>query len=144
MGRRIRVLGVPASHEPGTNRGNAAAGLSANGDLIALISGWSGRAPAPNPTPILFHDRSDPLFDRFRNRDKMHPLDALICRSSDGGRTWSREGEIPTPEGVSWDSPRIIVTYHPRDPGVYPASVQIADGTVVTAYYSAYAEAHHR
>lgn len=32
--------GTPTNHEPGTNRMNVAAGLSASGDLIVIVSGW--------------------------------------------------------------------------------------------------------
>jgi len=75
-GRFWRRCGVPAPHEPGTNRMNVAAGLARNGDLVVIASGWGGEA--------------------FRG----HVLPAWVCRSADGGRTWERGGEFPRPEGA--------------------------------------------
>ena len=65
--------GVPAPHEPETNRMNVAAGLARNGDLIVISSGWGGEG--------------------FRG----HTLPPWICRSSDEGRTWRRTGTLSPP-----------------------------------------------
>lgn len=51
--------------------------------------------------------------------------------SSDGGQTWGLPQVL-----VNLGADRV-------DCG-YPASVQLADGTIVTAYYAASAESHHR
>ena len=37
--------------------------------------------------------------------------------------------------GATWSDPNILVQYAPFDGG-YPSSVQLSDGTIVTAYYS--------
>ena len=38
--------GTPTRHQPGCNRMNVGAGTSADGDLIVLASGWTGRGEA--------------------------------------------------------------------------------------------------
>jgi hypothetical protein len=60
--------GTPTQHEPQTIRMNHAAGLAKNGDLLVLCSGWT---------------------DVRRN---------WVCRSSDGGRTWTQHKEFVAPE----------------------------------------------
>ncbi len=61
-------------HEPDTIRMNHAAGLAANGDLIVLTSGWSGRWPAGvKPT---------------RGRFRYEVLGPWLSRSPDNGRSW--------------------------------------------------------
>ncbi len=75
-GKTWRLRGVAAKHAPRTNRMNAAAGLAANGDLIVLASGWS--------------DVASPGHKRFANGPfRAEILDPWICRSPDGGKTWS-------------------------------------------------------
>jgi hypothetical protein len=76
-------LGVAAPHEPRTARANVASGVAHNGDLIVLCSGW-GYAPG-------FRDRRLPPW---------------VCRSGDGGRTWSvdkSKAAITFPEGATYD-----------------------------------------
>lgn len=73
-GRLWRRRGTPALHEPATNRMNVAAGLAGNGDLVVLASGWSNRPPTPEDGAW------------FGNAEV---LPAWVCRSADGGRTWS-------------------------------------------------------
>ena len=72
-GRTWRLRGTAASHEPGTNRGSCAAGLSATGDLIVFASGHTKRPP--------------------RGQRASHEgavlLSPWVCRSTDGGRTWT-------------------------------------------------------
>jgi photosystem II stability/assembly factor-like uncharacterized protein len=58
---------VPRDH-PGAARGNVAAGLASNGDLVVIASGWS------DPT----------------GEGRGTILAPLISRSQDGGRTWNR------------------------------------------------------
>ena len=85
-GRSWRLRGTAAPHEPGTNRMNIAAGLAANGDLVVLASGWSDRRP-----------KSDGL---AAWNSEAHCLPVWVCRSSDGGRTWSHTETLMPPEGV--------------------------------------------
>jgi len=79
-GRSWKFRGTPGMHEPGTNRMNVAAGQAANGDLLVLCSGWSGRAPLGDPSPVTSGDI----------------LDARVCRSADGGKTWQVTEDFPT------------------------------------------------
>ena len=61
--------GTPAPRDtPKTARGNVAAGLANNGDLIVVASGWSD--------PTAKNSRGDILLP-------------YVSRSSDGGRTWT-------------------------------------------------------
>lgn len=82
-GRTWTLRGIPAPHEPGTNRMNVAAGLAHDGSLIVLASGWSRRLPAG--------EYSDP--------HQGESLSPWVCRSSDGGRTWERSELVEVPEG---------------------------------------------
>ena len=86
------MRGTVATHEPETTRGNVAAGLAHNGDLVVLVSGW-GYAP------------------KYR-KCRLSPW---VCRSSDGGRTWSEdksETAIVFPEGRSReDVKRMLVPF---------------------------------
>ena len=75
-GRFWERVGVPAPHEPKTNRMNVAAGLARNGDLVVVASGWGG--------------------ENFRE----HVLGAWVCRSSDGGRTWEHADGFPAAPGM--------------------------------------------
>lgn len=75
--------GMPTQHEPNTIRMNHAAGLAKNGDLIVLCSGWTNEQQPGRPKQPPFRDAT---------------LRSWICRSSDGGRTWTRNTEFPTPE----------------------------------------------
>jgi hypothetical protein len=86
-GRIWHLRGTPAPHEPGTNRMNVAAGLAANGDLVVIASGWSHRPPKGQG--CAGHD------------PPAHPLLPSVCRSRDGGRTWSRKETLLPPEGGS-------------------------------------------
>ena len=88
-GRTWRWRGTPAFHEPGTNRMNVAAGLNAAGDLVVLASGWSHRPR--RGAGIATHTHEPPA----------HPLAPWVCRSSDGGHTWAREGSVEVPKGES-------------------------------------------
>ena len=67
-GRTWSKRGTPAPRDtPRVARGNVAAGLATNGDLIVISSGWS------DPT----------------GETRGTILPPLVSRSSDGGRTWS-------------------------------------------------------
>jgi BNR repeat-like domain len=75
--------GNPAPHAPKTIRMNHAAGLAGNGDLIVLCSGWTDEKQPQRPKQKPFRD------DILRT---------WVCRSSDGGRTWSQIREFPARE----------------------------------------------
>ncbi|MCA1808816.1 MAG: glycoside hydrolase [Lentisphaerae bacterium] len=72
--------GVPAPHEPKTNRMNVAAGQAANGDLVVLASGWSDKSVRDKAKAAPFRSEVLPTW---------------ICRSKDGGATWALDGELP-------------------------------------------------
>jgi hypothetical protein len=77
-GRIWKLRGVPAPHEPGTNRMNVAAGTANDGSLIVLASGWGG--------------------ENFRGKI----LKPWVNRSTDGGKTWQRSEAIKLPAGVDY------------------------------------------
>jgi hypothetical protein len=79
-GERWEKRGNPAPHDPNTVRMNHAAGLAKNGDLIVLCSGWTNDKQPRRPKQAAFRD------DILR---------AWVCRSSDGGKTWSQTKEFP-------------------------------------------------
>lgn len=78
-GRTWALRGTPAAHDPGTNRMNVAAGLAANGDLLVIASGWSHRPP---PGQTAGHGPPAQV------------LAPWVCRSADGGRSWSIDKTI--------------------------------------------------
>ena len=81
-GRFWEKRGVAAPNEPKTIRMNVAAGLAGNGDLIVLSSGWSDIQQPNQPKKRPFRDAKLPV---------------AVCRSSDGGRTWTRTLNFPPP-----------------------------------------------
>ncbi len=109
-GRLWRLRGTPAPHEPGTNRMNVAAGLAANGDLVVLASGWNHRPRQGEGAAG--HD------------GEARPLLPWVCRSTDGGRTWTRAETLLPPEKKS---ARIIP---------FGDVVQLKDGTLGVCIYS--------
>lgn len=86
-GQLWRLRGTPAPHDPGTNRMNVAAGLSANGELIVIASGWPDR-PRKGEGPANFNEDARPLLP-------------WVCRSTDGGRTWTHAETLPPPADKS-------------------------------------------
>lgn len=68
-----------SQHEPGTNRMNCAVGLAANGDLLAVVSGWNDRQPVG-------------VYTAFDNAVTLRPW---VYRSADGGHTWRKTGDMP-------------------------------------------------
>src|SRR5690606_2679182 len=63
------LRGTPGPRDPeGSARGNVAAGVAGNGDLVVLVSGWSGP---------------------FDGDSRGHVLPVWISRSTDGGTTWT-------------------------------------------------------
>ena len=79
-GKTWRFRGRPAQHEPTTNRMNCSAGIASNGDLLVLCSGWADRSPKGQ-----------------LSRPHRRVLRAWVCRSPDGGRTWSVSRGFPPP-----------------------------------------------
>jgi hypothetical protein len=77
-GRIWKLRGVPAPHEPGTNRMNVAAGTANDGALVVLASGWGGQ--------------------NFRGKI----LKPWANRSTDGGKTWKRSEAITLPSGLDY------------------------------------------
>lgn len=75
--------GIPAPNEPETNRMNVAAGLAKNGDLLVLCSGWTNVKQPQRPKQAAFRDDI---------------LSTWVCRSSDGGKSWSQIKEFPAPD----------------------------------------------
>ena len=75
--------GVPAPNEPETNRMNHAAGLAKNGDLLVLCSGWTNVKQPQRPKQPDFRDDI---------------LSTWVCRSTDGGKTWTQIKEFPAPD----------------------------------------------
>ena len=72
--------GRPAPNEPDTVRMNVAAGLAGNGDLLVLCSGWTNKEQPERPKQSAFRDGI---------------LDVWVCRSGDGGRSWTQRSEFP-------------------------------------------------
>jgi hypothetical protein len=104
--------GTPAPHEPSTNRMNVAAGLARDGSLVVLASGWSNR-----PKPGTFRGHRIP--------DQADILPIWVCRSRDGGRTWTRS-DRPVPPPAKGPT-RIIP---------FGDIVQLADGALGVCIYS--------
>jgi len=75
--------GTPAPHEPNTIRMNHAAGLANNGDLVVLCSGWTNVKQPERPKQPPFRDAV---------------LSSWVCRSTDGGRSWTQAKHFPAPE----------------------------------------------
>ena len=71
---------------------------------------------------------SDPKFSNELNRNDI-PRHVFLARSEDSGRTWKFLASLVTAVSLG-------------DCG-YPSTVQLADGTLVSAYYSSKASHHH-
>ncbi|WP_414660304.1 sialidase family protein [Horticoccus sp. 23ND18S-11] len=75
--------GHPAPNDPRTVRMNVAAGLARNGDLLVLCSGWTDVKQPDRPKQGVFRDAVLPIW---------------VCRSADGGRTWTQHKQFPDGE----------------------------------------------
>ena len=121
-GRTWSLRGTPAPHESGTCRMNVAAGLAANGDLVVLASGWSGRPPKGRTAGFAPPARRLPPW---------------VCRSADGGRTWSVDqspSAVRLPDGMDRED-RDSLLFKPfgdiaRLPGALGAAFYHDGGTV--------------
>ena len=81
-GKIWSFLSVMSPHAPGTNQISAAVGLTHSGSLVALAMGMTN-VPAPGKKSF--------------DADKIGWLPPKICRSDDGGKTWTRtEMKLPT------------------------------------------------
>ena len=111
-GKTWSFLSVAAPHAPGTNHMIYAAGLTHGGALVVLAGGWGnvpsrgGEPPVPNKKRFLLTPR--------------------ICRSEDGGRTWTRtemkvppQMEDPIPYGNIIELPggRLAISCYSHGPG---------------------------
>ena len=81
-GRTWARRGVPAPHEPRTNRMNVAAGLGQDGALIVVASGWDCRPPSG---------------EQPAGHAQANVLRPWVCRSQDGARSWSRDESVELP-----------------------------------------------
>lgn len=68
--------GRPAPPDPQTVRMNVGVGLAQNGDLLVICSGWSDVKHPDRPKQPVFRDST---------------LEAWVCRSKDGGYTWTQQ-----------------------------------------------------
>jgi Neuraminidase (sialidase) len=82
-GEKWELRGRPAPNDPHTNRMNVAVGLAGNGDLLVLCSGWTDVKQPSRPKQGVFRD------DILRT---------WVCRSTDGGKTWSQLKEFVAPD----------------------------------------------
>ena len=103
-GRSWSLRGVPAPHEPATNRMNVAAGLAHDGSLLVLASGWSKRNPVGEYTSP--HDGV--------------VLPMWTCRSHDGGRTWNRSATFPSLRGTASSDDAPESSIHGADEPLIP------------------------
>ena len=81
-GHTWTLRGVPAPHEPTTARMNVAAGLARDGSMIVIASGWSRRNPVGD----------------YTSPHEGKVLDNWVCRSTDGGASWSHEETLTKPD----------------------------------------------
>ena len=84
-GRLWERRSVAAPGEPPGNRMNVAAGRDAAGVCFVIASGW---------TPVLEPGDSG---EEFANQQRT-VLPALVCRSEDGGHTWTRAEGVALPD----------------------------------------------
>jgi hypothetical protein len=82
-----QLAGTPTKHEPKTTRMNHAVGLAKNGDVVVLCSGWTDVQQPNKPKQAAFRDAI---------------LRTIVCRSTDGARTWTRSEAFPAAAGPEW------------------------------------------
>lgn len=100
--------GVPAPHEPGTNRMNVSAGLAHDGSLVVIASGLGNKPP--------------PGRERPPDKAARDGLPLWVCRSHDNGKSWEREETVALPDGKPWVTPFGDIERSP-------------DGTLATSVY---------
>jgi hypothetical protein len=109
-GRSWKFHGRPGPHEPRTNRMNCAVGQAFNRDLVVLVSGWDNREPIGQPTPA--------------TRGRI--LKPWVCRSSDGGKSWTHATAFPDPANTTAGDQFVP----------FGDIQQAADGTLVASVYT--------
>lgn len=77
-GKLWKLAGVAAPHEPGTKRLNVAAGIAHDGSLVVLSAGVTMEKRADRWLPV------------------------WVCRSSDGGKSWTRSSKVAMPAGADY------------------------------------------
>lgn len=85
-GRTWQLCGVPAPHEPTTNRMNEATGLARDGSVIVLSSGWSRRNKVGD----------------YASPHEGEVLPVWVCRSSDAGATWTHDESCARPDDMDF------------------------------------------
>jgi hypothetical protein len=114
-GTRWEQRGRPAPNDPRTVRMNVAAGLVGGRTLMVICSGWTDEKQPERPKQARFRDAI---------------LPSWVCRSDDGGRTWTQQKSF-VPAQPGWTE------YIPFGP-----IVTGADGALhVTAYAGEYVDA---
>jgi Neuraminidase (sialidase) len=109
-GKTWEYRGTPSPHEKDAIRMNHAFGVAQDGSLIVLCSGWGGKG-----------------FREFT-------LPVMVSRSSDGGRTWDRNGLVQKGPGV----PDLIPFGSIVRVGGNLLAVSLYDGTSSKQYNRAY------
>ncbi len=120
-GASWQLRGTPAPHEPTTNRMNVAAGTNAKGELIVLAAGWSHRPPPPPKGTPRRHDPPAVI------------LPIWVCRSTDGGRTWTRTEGVELPSKSRLAAQGIVLSDH-----LFPFGdiIRLADGKLGVCLYA--------
>ena len=122
------------------NRWLAAVRTLKNGDLQLIVSEDEGKT----------WNIPDNMSNGGLTRRSEHP--GHLLRLKDGrilltyGIRWGVHGvgaRISKDEGRTWSAPMVVIYYGGRDGG-YPSSVELEDGTIVTAYYCDANENHPR
>ncbi len=88
-GKLWSFVSIPVAHEPGTCRGDLAAGLTHDNAFVVLCAGRKFAAP-----------RGQRL-DRPLTPEEQGDQEPMVCRSEDGCQTWSRTLSVTPPPGVS-------------------------------------------
>lgn len=119
-GRTWQRRGAVTQHEPGTARFDLGAGLARDGALVCLVSGAQPKLPPPPPgteQPVTYTlprparfpgtvgQMVVPMPERISSSPGAEILAPWVCRSVDGGRTWSRSTAITLPQGRSFVVP---------------------------------------
>jgi len=85
-GRSWQKLALLHPHTPGTNHGlNHSAGFSPDGTFIVITNGRSNRPPP----------------GQIRSAKESEILPPLVCRSTDGGKTWKTDGAVEMSKDLS-------------------------------------------
>lgn len=115
-GRFWSKRGTAVPHDRAdTNRMNIAAGLAHNGDLVVICSGW-----------------------QLSGTDLVRRLPPWVCRSSDGGHTWSVDRDsrsrVVFPKGADYDDrgERMIKPYGDI--------MQLPNGRLAASFYHDYGQ----